>query len=288
MKNEKNKKLYIIISITIIIILSIFIILTFKNIYGNSSKQIKKSYEFIENLQRINAISKEGEIELDQFQEVKRINEFSSIKYTVVNGEYVVELNKDYKVTGFLNQDIKVSYIKEVLSEGQCIEYSRKYLENLYKGNLTFKEVREENMYDNPFYTVAYYKMHNDYVCYSNEILVKIDKYDGSLVGYSNYSDDNIEFSSKINITGENCKSIFESYMKELGLEGEMLGKPKVGYININGEENQLCYIIVYRIREKDNEVKFNDIIINTNNGEIVKHSNNIIELMPTESLKDE
>ena len=73
--------------------------------------------------------------------------------------------------------------------------------------------------------------------------------------------------------------------MKELGLEGEIVSNPKIGYFNIDGEANQICYIIIYKVIEKDNNVKFNDIVINAETGEIVKHIINIIELIDGEDI---
>lgn len=285
MKNRGNKKLYMTISVIIIIILSIFIILALKNIYGNSSKQIKESYEFLHDLQKVNAIGKDEKISIREFQEIKMISDFSNVKYTLVNNDYVTELNEEYEVIGFFEQSVKKLYNVDKLTEEECIEYAKRYLNGIYKKDIVFKEIKDRDVEENPFYTIAYYKMHNDYICYSSEILVKINKYDGSLVGYSNYSANNGEFLSTINISEYESKNIFSNYMKELGVEGEIVGKPKIGYVNIDGEVNQICYLIIYRITEKDNAVKLSDVIINAETGEIVKYSNNIMELLPDENV---
>ena len=93
-----------------------------------------------------------------------------------------------------------------------------------------FKVLKYKDSKENPFYTISFYKMYNDYICYSSEMLVKINKYDGSLIGYSNYSTNNGEFLSDINISEDESKYIFSNYMKELGFEGEIIGKPKIEY----------------------------------------------------------
>ncbi|SCK03841.1 Uncharacterised protein [uncultured Clostridium sp.] len=284
MKNKKNKKLYVVISVIIITILSIFIILALKGIYGSSSKQINKGYNFLHDLQKVNAINKGQSIHIKDFQEVKRISDFSNVKYTLVNNNYVTELDEEYNVVGFFEQSVNKIYNVDELTEEECIEYANKYLNSIYKDDIVFKEIKDKESNENPFYTISFYKMHNNYICYSSEVLVKINKYDGSLCGYSNYSTNNGEFLSDINISEEESKDIFSNYMKELGFEGEIIGKPKVGYVNIDGEANQICYLILYRITEKDNTVKFSDVIINADTGEIIKHSNNIMELLPDEN----
>ena len=276
----KNKKLYMAIVVIIIIILSVFIILALKNIYGNSSKQIEKSYDFLNNLQNIGAIDKNESIDINEFQEVKRISDFSNVKYTLVNNNYVTELDEECNVIGFFEQSANKLYNVDELTEEECIEYANKYLKTIYKDDIVFKEIKDKEIKENPFYTIAFYKMHNKYICYSNEISVKINKYDGALVGYSNYSTNDGEFLSDINISEEESKDIFSDFMRELGFEGEIIGKPKLGYVNIDGKINQICYLIIYRITEKDNTVNFSDVVINAESGEIIKHSNNIIELL--------
>ena len=67
MNNEKNKKLYMAISVIIIFILLIFIIITLKNIYGNSSKQIKESYGFLYELEKVDAISEMDRMSINEF-----------------------------------------------------------------------------------------------------------------------------------------------------------------------------------------------------------------------------
>lgn len=285
MKGKSNRKIYITISVIIIISLSIFIILAFKNIYGNSSKQIKESYDFLHTLQKVNAISKDESVNINEFQEIKRISDFSNVKYTLANNNYITELDEEYEVIGFSEQNVTKLYNVSELTEEECIEYADKYLRYIYKEDVAFKEIKDKDIEENPFYTITYYKMHDDYICYSSEILVKINKYDGSLVGYSNCSVNRGKFISTINISEAESKDIFSNYMKELGFEGEIVGKPKVGYVNINGEINQICYLIIYRIIEKDNTVKFSDVVINAENGEIVKHSNNIMELLPEKNI---
>lgn len=281
----KNKKVYMVISVIIITILSIFIILALKAIYGNSSKQIKESYKFLHDLQKVNAIDKGQSIDIKDFQEIKRISEFSNVKYTLVNNNYVTELDEGYNVIGFFEQSVNKVYNVEKLTEEECIEYANKYLNSICEDEIVFKEIKDKDSKENPFYTISFYKMYNDYICYSSEMLVKINKYDGSLIGYSNYSTNNGEFLSDINISEDESKYIFSNYMKELGFEGEIIGKPKIGYVNIDGEVNQICYLIIYRITEKDNTVKFSDVIINADTGEIIKHSNNIMELLPDENV---
>lgn len=281
----KNKKVYMVISVIIITILSIFIILALRGIYGNSSKQIKESYKFLHDLQKVNAIDKGQSINIKDFQEIKRISEFSNVKYTLVNNNYVTELDEGYNVIGFFEQSVNKVYNVDKLTEEECIEYANKYLNSICEDEIVFKEIKDKESKENPFYTISFYKMYNNYICYSSEMLVKINKYDGSLIGYSNYSTNNGEFLSDINISEEESKYIFSNYMKELGFEGEIIGKPKIGYVNIDGEVNQICYLIIYRITEKDNTVKFSDVIINADTGEIIKHSNNIMELLPDENV---
>ena len=285
MNNEKNKKLYMAISVIIIFILLIFIIITLKNIYGNSSKQIKESYDFLYELEKVDAISEMDRMSINEFQEIKKVSDFANVKYTIVNNNYVIELNDEYKVIGYFEQNVRKIYNVDKLTVKDCKEYAKKYLNKIYKGEVIFKEVKDKNLDENPFYTMVYYKMNNGYICYSNEIVIKINKYDGTLVGYSNYSGNDEKFLSNIYITEEDSKNIFNNYMKELGLEGEIVSNPKIGYFNIDGEANQICYIIIYKVIEKDNNVKFNDIVINAETGEIVKHIINIIELIDGEDI---
>lgn len=280
MKNKKHRIWYLSISIITIIILSILIIISMMNIYGKSSKQVRESYEFLHKLQYIEAISTDIEIKKEDFQEVTRSNELSNVKYSLVYGDYGIDLNENYEVVGFSNQNVKIQYKKELTSE-ECVEYARRYLKKIYGNDFKFKEIKDKDAIDSPVYTIAFYKTKNKYVCYSNEILLKIDKYDGNLIGYSNYSDNrNVKFSSDINISEEECEKIFNNFISELGINDIELDKIEVGYINISDEENQLCYVITYRITDGDNKDKLNNIIINSKTGEVVKHSNNIVELI--------
>ena len=79
----------------------IFIIITLKNIYGNSSKQIKESYDFLYELEKVDAISEMDRMSINEFQEIKKVSDFANVKYTIVNNNYVIELNDEYKVIGF-------------------------------------------------------------------------------------------------------------------------------------------------------------------------------------------
>lgn len=281
MKNKK-RVIYLVTSFIIIIILILAIVIAYMNIYGKSSKQVRESYDFLHNLQMINAISKEADIKREGFQEVKRVNELSTVKFTLINCNYGVDLSEDYEVIGFSNQDPKKQYTN-TLTELECVEYAKKYLNKIYKGDFAFKQIKDNDSEGNPFYTIAFNKIQNKYICYSSEILIKINKYNGLLEGYSNYSDKNVKYSSEISISEEKCKRIFNEYMNNTGFKGEIVGTPKIGYINIDGEENQLCYIIVYSIIDSEDNSILNDMVINANSGEIVKYSNNIVELISGE-----
>ena len=133
----KNKKVYMVISVIIITILSIFIILALKGIYGNSSKQIKESYKFLHDLQKVNAIDKGQSIDIKDFQEIKRISEFSNVKYTLVNNNYVTELDEGYNVIGFFEQSVNKVYNVEKLTEEECIEYANKYLNSICEDEIS-------------------------------------------------------------------------------------------------------------------------------------------------------
>ena len=268
MKRWKESIAFIV--ICVILIFSIFSARA--KIVGKSSEQVTKSVKFLNNLKDIEAINDTRFPKDNEFKEISISNgSNSNRKYTVVAGDFGIDLDSEYNVIGFLDQSTVIQE-KEVLGESKAIINAREYLTEIVDEKIKYNEVKTTEDAESPLYTISFYKYHKKYPEYSNEIIVQINKYTGKLVSYTGYSDNNIKYSSKIEVEKEDLNKIVNGYFEALGLEGKVSSNVELGYFNVEEGQAQLCYIVKYKILDGEEKDKIYRAVINAKDGTVVKH----------------
>lgn len=266
---KKSNRNLILFSVVFILILGI--IYMWNTNMGKTSKQVKETISFLEELSEIGAINGEVVPVASDIQEVKiSSNGNATVGYTLKWHNCGVDLDKNYNVIGFLEQTTTESG-ETVLTQEQCIEYAKKYLYYILDDAFAIKEV-VENEKNDPFYTINFYRYHRKYINYDDIITVKINKYSGELVGLSALNTDEVDYQSFMRTRKSEAKKISRGYLDSLGLKGN-LTSIDLGYFTTEEKISTLSYIINYEITEGDNDGKICTIIINGNDGSVVKHS---------------
>lgn len=251
-------------------VLIYFIFITWTTFKGSSSKQVKEAMNFLEKVESIGAI--EGEVipNAKEFKEVSSGN--STIKYTLVAKNYGVDLDQSYNVIGFSNQDISLAGTEDIDSE-QAVKIAKGYLSKIIDDKVVFKEVKNVEDENNPFYTISFYKYYEDYINYSCEVILKINKYNGNLLAYSTVNNVSKDYNKNINITKEDAIKIVKNNFDKLESSGVVNDSVGCGYVYIDENTTQLCYLINYEISLENELGGIHQVYVSTNDGEIVKES---------------
>ena len=266
---KKHNKNLILSSIVFVLIIGIIYMWNIN--MGKTSKQVKKTISFLEELREIGAINGKIVPVSSEIQEVKvSLNGNATVAYTLKWHNCGVDLDKNYNVIGFLEQTTTESG-EIVLTEEQCIDYARKYLYHILDDGFALKEVTENEKKD-PFYTINFYRYYRKYINYDDIITVKINKYSGELVGLSALNRDDVDYQSFIKTRKSEAKKSAREYLESIGLKGNLLNVD-MGYVTTGEKTSTLSYIINYDITKGDNAGKICTIIINGNDGSVVKHS---------------
>ena len=265
---KKGNKNLILFSIVFILIIGIIYIWNIN--MGKTSMQVKETIRFLEELSEIGAINEKIMPTASDIREIKTSsNGNATVAYTLKWHNCGVDLDKKYNVIGFLEQTTTESG-GTVLSEEQCIDYAEKYLKHILDNDFKLKEVLESEK-EKPFYTINFYRYHRKYINYDDIITVKINKYSGELVGFSALNTDNVDYQSFMRTRKNEAKKIAKEYLEFIGLSGNLINED-MGYFTTEEKISTLSYIIDYEITKGDNEGKICTIIINGNDGSVVKH----------------
>lgn len=268
MKRRKESIIFVVISI--ILIFCIFFVRA--KVVGKSSNQVRNAVEFLNTLVEVEAINYSKVPEASDFKEIKIYNTNNSTsKYTVVSGNYGIDLDGDYNIIGFLDQNSAMEE-KENFSEDKAIINAKIYLKAILDDKVKFNEVKTIDPVQSPVYTFSFYKYHKKYVSYSNEIVVQINKYTGKLVSYTGFSDNKVTYNSDIEIHKDALKTIANDYFKVLGLKGEVINNFKLGYFILEEGQAQLCYVLNFKIIDGEQKDKVYNVVVSTKDGTVIKH----------------
>lgn len=270
------KKASIVFSV-IIIVLLLLIGFSVSNILDRGTKEVKVAKEFIEELYDNDIIEKNSIIK-DAVVKEEALNKLSNknsiIKYSVIVGNYGVDIDKDYKVVGFSNKNLgEEKYKAEEISGDKAIALAKTYISNITKEKFAFKEIKSKDNDNSLVYNVIFYKYRNEYPCYQQEINSLINKITGKLEGYTNYSLEAMNYIDEINIDEDKARESVNNNFKSLNINAKIEGKPILAYINNSDKEMVLAYIFNIKIINKDNTEEFIKSFVRADNGEIINYN---------------
>ena len=261
----------------IIIVLLLLIGFSVSNILDRGTKEVKVAKEFIEELYDNDIIEKNSIIK-DAVVKEEALNKLSNknsiIKYSVIVGNYGVDIDKDYRVVGFSNKNLgEEKYKAEEISGDKAIALAKTYISNITKEKFAFKEIKSKDNDNSLVYNVIFYKYRNEYPCYQQEINSLINKITGKLEGYTNYSLEAMNYIDEINIDEEKARESVNNNFKSLNINAKIEGKPILAYINNSDKEMVLAYIFNIKIINKDNTEEFIKSFVRADNGEIINYN---------------
>ena len=279
MKDKKVKAIFAIITFILIIFIGILV----KNILSKEKKEVRVAKDFIQSLAAKNVIDyydKDDEINKDEALN-KLINQNSQIQYSVLVGNYGVDIDKDYNIIGFSNKNIsnlssnlKVATYSlvdtEVIDEKKAIDYASKYVKEISNDEFKFKEVKNKEGEDNPYYIVVFYKCKDGYPLYKQEITTLIDKESWKLQGYSNYPIGNKNYINDIKIDKEYAYNVVLDSFKNLNLIKEDIETVDIAYVEAEKDKLVLSYIFNIKNKKEDKGSENYLVIIRGDNGEII------------------
>lgn len=265
MKYKRGK----VISIIVIVFLLVAIGILIRNILNKENKEITVAEDFIEELYDKDIISSYKN-KKDTSQDIslnKLVSENSQIKYSVIVGNFGVDIDENYEVLGFSNKNIRVLGSEDIISEEDAKKLANGYVSEITKDNFIFKEVRNTEE-KSPYYTVVFYECKDSYPIFNQEIIALIDKVSGKLEGYSNYSIANKEIINKIDIKEEKAKEIAVNHFRKLNIDVHKINNIFLSYIE--NDNNELVLSYVFNVTGNKND------IVNSNtqdNGEKLEKS---------------
>ncbi len=261
----------------IIIVLLLLIGFCISNILDRGTKEVKVAKKFIEELYDNDIIEKNSIIKADVIEEEalnKLSNKNSIIKYSVIIGNYGVDIDKNYNVLGFSNKNLgEEKYKAEKISEEKAVNLANDYIAKIVNEKFSFKEIKTKDNDNSLVYNVIFYKYRNGYPCYQQEINTLINVITGKLEGYTNYQLENISYVDEINIDEENAIESINSNFKNLNLNIKIEGKPTLAYINSSDKEMVLAYVFNIKIINKDNKEEFINSFVRADNGEVINYN---------------
>lgn len=278
MKNKKVKVVLPIITITLIIFIGILV----NNILRNENKEIKVAKDFIENLAEKDIINYyDTGNEINQGNTLnKLVKQSSPIQYSVLVGNYGVDIDKDYNILGFSNKNIsnlgnkaKVAYSladTQAIDEKKAIDYGSKYIKEISQDEFIFKEVKNKDGEENPYYMVVFNKCMDGYPIYKQEITTLIDKVTWKLQGYSNYPLENKEYIKDIKIDEEYAVNIVLESFKDLNLIKGDISNIDLAYVEAEENKLVLSYIITIKNKLVEETSDNYSVIIRGDNGQII------------------
>lgn len=279
MKDKKVKAIFPIITIILIIFIGILVM----NILSKENKEVKVAKDFIQNLAEKDIIDYyDKDDEIDQNNTLnKLVNQSSQIQYSVLVGNYGVDIDKDYNVIGFSNKNIsnpsselKVANYSlidtEVVDETKAIDYATKYVKEISEEEFIFKEVKNKEGEENPYYVVVFNKCKDGYPIYKQEITTLIDKTSSKLQGYSNYPLVNKEYIKDIKIDEENSIKIVLDSFKDLNLTKDDISTVDIAYVETEENKLVLSYIISIKNKLEESTSENYLVIISGDNGKII------------------
>lgn len=261
----------------IIIVLLLLIGIMVSNILDKGTKEVKVAKKFIEELYD-NGVIEENNLNKDEVinEEVlnKLSNKNSRIKYSVIVGNYGVDIDDDYKVLGFSNKNLaEEKYIDKDIGEEGAIYLAKSYISEITKDDFSFKEIKSKEDVNSSVYNVVFYKYRNGYPYYKQEINTLINRSTGKLEGYTNYSIEDVKYIEKINIDENEATEILKNNFASLKIEATIEGKPTLVYMNISDKEMVLAYIFNFKIASEENKENICISSVRADTGEVINYN---------------
>lgn len=261
----------------IIIVLLLLIGIMVSNILDKGTKEVKVAKKFIEELYD-NGVIEQNNLNKDEVinEEVlnKLSNKNSRIKYSVIVGNYGVDIDDDYKVLGFSNKNLaEEKYIDKDIGEEEAVYLAKSYISKITKDDFSFKEIKSKEDVNSSVYNVVFYKYRNGYPYYKQEINTLINRRTGKLEGYTNYSIEDVKYIEKINIDENEATEILKNNFASLKLEATIEGKPTLVYINISDKEMVLAYIFNFKIASEENKENICISSVRADTGEVINYN---------------
>lgn len=279
----KSKSIKLILSLVIIVLL-VSIGLVTRKILNVENKEIKVAKEFIEQLYYSGIIDYTKGITTEEKTLNKSNIKNTNIKYSVMVGNYGVDIDSEYNILAFSNKNISSNdinnitlekamlydYTEEIIEE-EAIYLAESYLNKIAKEKYMFKEIKSEEE-NSPVYKISFYKYRDNYPYYREEINITINKKTGKLEGYTNYPILNMEYKDDVKITEQEAINIIKNNYSDSNLNISVNDKCKIAYVTVDEKEMVLAYIFNIK-KDKEQSVNF----VRADNGEII---NNIAEVI--------
>ena len=265
------KKRVVVNSIIIFVCIMAALSVAVYKLFGESSKEINASKEFISKLYSINAIDTSEELTDLKYEKLRNINSQNElVNKTIMTQNYGIDLDKNNNVVGFAKKDIKKSFSK--LSEIEGRRRAEKYLEKICGNDLIYVNEKDDN--DLPYYSFIYTKKQNGYKLYLDEIKVNINKESGYLDGYSNTTMQKVCKDPKISIDEKEAVNIAYNYFEKYNISGQVLENTELVYEDdrLEGDESnnlELCYLVNIESQNSDELDVIYKIFVNADNGKV-------------------
>lgn len=297
----KTKKYNIYILLIIVVILTFGIITIMRNILNGQSKEVKSAQEFIELLIEKEIIDENKEELLKKTSLNQSIVKTSKMEYSVILGNYAVDIDNDFNIIGFSNKNLEISDKKININQEEAILLAKNYAEKILDSEFLFKEVKEKDEENNSHYSVVFYNSKDGYPVYRQEINMVIDKYSGKLDAYSNNNLEDYDYINNIKYNENEIKKIMNDYFLSINKKVASVSNGMLAYVN-NNDEYILSYVftivnesdesslaknsssktsyddIVEEEEESDGKVGNEEIlIIRTDNGEFINLDESLI-----------
>ncbi|WP_195264141.1 hypothetical protein [Clostridium sp. 1001275B_160808_H3] len=256
----------------VIVVLLVLIVFIVNNILNKGTKEVSVAKKFIENLSDNNIIEKykdDSKI-VEEATLNKLANKSSQIQYSVIVGNYGVDIDKNYNVLGFSNKNLGSMPINEVIDEKKAINLATKYVNEITDDEFKFKEVRTRQEENSPCYNIIFYKCKDGYPYYKQEISAIIDKSEGKLEGYSNYPLDHINHIKEINIDEVKAGEIAKGHFTNLNFKVSALDNPMIAFVSVKDDEMVLSYIYNVKVINNDKKEEIYNICIRADSGEVI------------------
>lgn len=267
----KSKRIIINSSI-ILIFLVIVVGVAFYKLFGESSKEINASKQFMSKLYSMNAVDTTEKLTNLKYERLKVINSQNElVNKTIVTQSYGIDLDKENNVVGFAKKDMKMSSSK--LSESEAKTIAERYLMEICGNDLIYEDTKNED--DLPYYSFVYKKKENGYRLYFDEIKINIDRDSGYIDGYSNTTMLKKCMEPKINISQEEAETIANNYFIENNIPYELLETTELVYAgNTKTDKNknnqlEVCYVVSVKAKNSDESQVLIKIFVNADSGEI-------------------
>ncbi|WP_294154157.1 YcdB/YcdC domain-containing protein [uncultured Clostridium sp.] len=265
-----KKKVIINIIIIFIFIAAIIGIASYK-LFGESTKEINASKQFMSKLYSMNAVERKEELSDLKYERVKTINSQNElVSKSIVTQDYGIDLDKDNNVVGFAKKDITKKLPK--ITEENARVKAEEYLMGICGNDLIFVEKKDDS--DLPYYSFIYTKKENGYKLYFDEIKINIDKENAYIDGYSNTTMQKKCKEAKISISEEEAENTAYDYFAKYDLNGEVSGKIELVYADNkiysnDSNELELCYIVPIKVNNSDQSDILVKILVNADNGKV-------------------